>query len=140
MKRFVRYLRIAFSATCLVGCVLLIALWVRSVSSFDEIGFVMSAQGKLYFLPDVTIAPVDDQPGSIDSYEHFGGAVTTLKVTNIQIKRLPGASPVIPFWPLILEAVLVAVLPWIRWRFSLRTLLIATTLVALVLGLIVWLR
>jgi hypothetical protein len=28
----------------------------------------------------------------------------------------------------------------LRWRFSLRTLLIATTLVAVVLGLIVWLR
>ena len=26
--------------------------------------------------------------------------------------------------------------PWFRWRFSLRTLLIATTLVAVVLGLI----
>jgi len=30
--------------------------------------------------------------------------------------------------------------PWLRWRFSLRTLLITTTLVAVVLGLIVWLR
>ena len=34
----------------------------------------------------------------------------------------------------------VAAIPWLRWRFSLRTLLIATTLVAVVLGLIVWLR
>jgi hypothetical protein len=35
-----------------------------------------------------------------------------------------------------------AALPWTRWsrRFTLRTLLIATTLVAVVLGLIVWLR
>ncbi len=31
------------------------------------------------------------------------------------------------------------VLAWTDWRFSLRTLLIATTLVAVVLGLIVWL-
>ena len=30
-----------------------------------------------------------------------------------------------------------AVAPWLRWRFTLRTLLIATTLVAVVLGLIV---
>ena len=28
--------------------------------------------------------------------------------------------------------------PWIRWRFSLRTLLIATTLIAVVLGVVVW--
>ena len=37
----------------------------------------------------------------------------------------------------------VHLLPWLPWmpgRFSLRTLLIATTLVAVVLGLIVWLR
>ena len=30
MPRYLRYLRIAFSATCLIACVLLIALWVRS--------------------------------------------------------------------------------------------------------------
>jgi hypothetical protein len=133
-----RTLRIAFSAICLIACVLLIGLWVRSDSSFDEIGFVMSAQGKLYFLPDIDITPINDQPGSIESHETLGGLVTTLQVRNAQITRRPGDSPVIPFWPLILEACLVAVLPWIRWRFSLRTLLIATTLVAVVLGLVVW--
>lgn len=31
-----------------------------------------------------------------------------------------------------------AALPWLPWRFSLRTLLIATTLLALVVGLVVW--
>ena len=33
-----------------------------------------------------------------------------------------------------------AALPWMRYSFSLRALLIATTLVAMVLGLIVWMR
>jgi hypothetical protein len=33
-----------------------------------------------------------------------------------------------------------AALPWLPYHFSLRTLLIATTLVGMVLGLIVWLR
>jgi hypothetical protein len=32
----------------------------------------------------------------------------------------------------------IAVLPWLRPRFFLRTLLFATTLVAIALGLIVW--
>jgi hypothetical protein len=41
-----------------------------------------------------------------------------------------------PHWfPAVVFAALAA-LPWIRWRFRLRTLLIATTLVAVVLGLI----
>jgi hypothetical protein len=47
-----------------------------------------------------------------------------------------------PHWlPALLSATL-AVIPWISrsWRFSLRTLLIATTLVAVVLGLVVWLK
>ena len=37
-------------------------------------------------------------------------------------------------------AVIAATLPWIasQWRFSLRTMLITTTLVAVVLGLVVW--
>ena len=36
MLRFLRYLRIAFSATCLIACVLLIALWVRSYTVKDS--------------------------------------------------------------------------------------------------------
>ena len=32
-----RYLRVAFSATCLIACVLLIVLWVRSLNHIDRI-------------------------------------------------------------------------------------------------------
>ena len=47
-----------------------------------------------------------------------------------------------PHWFFSLLTLIVAGAPWIRLskRFTLRTLLIATTLVAVVLGLIVWLR
>jgi hypothetical protein len=46
---------------------------------------------------------------------------------------------VLPYWLISLSVGAIATLPWLRWpqRFSLRTLLIATTLVAVVLGLIV---
>jgi len=45
-----------------------------------------------------------------------------------------------PFWFLALACVAVTAVPWLRFkRFSLRTLLIATTVVAAVLGLIAWL-
>lgn len=45
-----------------------------------------------------------------------------------------------PDWFLIGVAIALSAAPWLRWsnRFSLRTLLITTTLVAVVLGLIVW--
>jgi hypothetical protein len=46
----------------------------------------------------------------------------------------------VPVWFLALLSVALAALPWVYWskRFRLRTLLIATTLVAVGLGLIVW--
>src|SRR4051794_41795509 len=37
-----RTLRIAFSATCLIACVLLIVLWVRSYWWVDQIDFAIS--------------------------------------------------------------------------------------------------
>jgi hypothetical protein len=54
-----------------------------------------------------------------------------------------GGMVALPYWFAVLLAVTLAVAPWIRqlnWRFTTRTLLIATTLVAILLGLIVWLR
>jgi hypothetical protein len=48
-----------------------------------------------------------------------------------------GTSVHVPFWYTILFSAILAASPWLRyftWRFSLRTLLIATTLVAVVLG------
>jgi hypothetical protein len=43
---------------------------------------------------------------------------------------------ILPHWFLAVAATTLAYVPWLRWskRFSLRTLLIVTTLVALVLG------
>jgi len=46
----------------------------------------------------------------------------------------------IRFWLVLLALLVCGALPWLHWRFALRTLLIATTLVAVLLGLIVWLR
>jgi hypothetical protein len=49
----------------------------------------------------------------------------------------------LPHWlilPVFVVGAATSVFPLIRWRFSLRTLLIATTLVAVVLGLVVVFR
>jgi hypothetical protein len=45
--------------------------------------------------------------------------------------RLGGS---LPFWIVVPVFLTLAAAPWIRWRFSLRTLLIATTLIAALLG------
>ena len=46
----------------------------------------------------------------------------------------PSSSKTRRWW----RIVVLAAAPWLRWRFSLRTLLIATTLIAVLLGIIVW--
>jgi hypothetical protein len=46
----------------------------------------------------------------------------------------------VPYWFAVMLMIVASATPWFPLRFSLRTLLIATTLVAVVLGLAVWLR
>jgi hypothetical protein len=50
------------------------------------------------------------------------------------------SNAAVPFWFLVAVAAALSIAPWLRFRFSLRTLLIAMTLFAVVLGLIVWPR
>ena len=71
----------------------------------------------------------------------MGPGVTTFKAplspvfgTSIDGKFSVAHGLVVLFF----AALGVVAAPCIKWRFSLRTLLIATTLVAVVLGLIVW--
>jgi hypothetical protein len=58
----------------------------------------------------------------------------SIRMTEVTITT----TSVFPIWLPTLSTVLIAALPWLPWRFSLRTLLIAMTLVAVALGLIVW--
>jgi hypothetical protein len=136
MRRFLRYLRIAFSATCLIACVLLIALWVRSYWWLDSpIGYrIHSARGKLYVKQTLTC------PSGIHD-EWIRSWMVSMPLD--QEKLVPTGPPgfIIPLWIIIAPMLALIVVPWIhqlRWQFSLRTLLIATTLIALVLAAIVY--
>jgi hypothetical protein len=51
-----------------------------------------------------------------------------------------GVIVVIPYWFIGTAILAFGAVPWLRWRFTLRTLLVATTLVAAGLGLIVWMN
>jgi hypothetical protein len=143
-----RKLRIAFSVTCGLACVLLIALWVRSYWNADAVKFsraklliVSSISGRLSVLSYSTpISPKQSgwAPGwgygSFAFDQDYRGSswsfISESNVTDIGI----------PHWFAVLVSGACTTLPWLRYRFSLRTLLIATTLVAVVLGLVVWLR
>ena len=144
------YLRIAVTALSLMACALLIALWVRSYRVPDgfvrAFGIAWSSQdGALslvypadfaadpneekvvvsYMMPKFEPVPLD---WTVDSY-----GFRFLGSWSIWVVIISYAYPVVFFGTLTFA-------PWLRLSFSLRTLLIATTLVAVALGVIVLTR
>ena len=156
-----RKLRIAWSVGCSLACLLLIVLWVRSYWVLDRwestaratptqparFFFIASYCGRIRcfvtpgFINSLSLTKV--QHFSDSSGRYVDSEPNMYPVLGYNLRRgYSSADFNIPYWiPAIIFAAAPAPL-WIRWskRFSLRTLLIATTLVAVVLGLIVWLR
>jgi hypothetical protein len=158
-----RKLRIAWSVGCGIASVLLIVLWVRSHSGAETVAFgrgprpriaVMSSPGEVALASlnnsfDDGIYPrlMFDWAESPDyPYSRWNKSF----YPRITERQLPSKARFrwvshrsswyicAPYWFLSLVAVGLAGVPWMRFHFTLRTLLIATTLVALVLGAIVW--
>ena len=134
-----RNLRIAFSSTCGIACVLLIGLWVRSYTWHDYVkrlnGNSMSELSVLTGSIEVSRAgpfPDSNYRTERHSFRANGSRPDFLWDTSGGLWRIR-----FPIWLLIVVCSTMTAIPWISWRFSLRTLLIATTLVAVVLGLIV---
>lgn len=159
-----RKLRIAWSVVWGIACVLLVALWVRSYWLAELVEMRISDTRALVvgsILGGVSISPyVPTVPGYFDfgpryryrseprypsekprerQVRYFWESATKAKLKQIQFAIHPFVAIRLPYFVFVGLAGTFAALPWLRWRFSLRTLLIATTLVALVLGLIVWL-
>ena len=145
-----RKLRIAWSVAWGVVAVLLIVLWVRSYSRAEGLTYITSKlsrfgcnseKGAMFFVYTSTM------------FQGTAGLTYYRRLPNQEIHGLPwwqswsdpsesGIMFSLPYWLLSPATIILAALSWLRWsrRFSLRTLLIATTVVAVVLGLIVWLR
>jgi hypothetical protein len=162
-----RKLRIAWSIVCGTACLLLIALWVRSYWWKDSVSHTsgpakkpeqrvwavcgQSCRGSMGIYA-TTIPPVYYhlvRPGWGNYAElvyrntpYLNSAVGETLPSTLGFRWRPrnnGFVASVPDWfPVLLSTALAAV-PWIHWskRFSLRALLIATTLVAVVLGLLV---
>ena len=122
-----KYLRIAVTALSLTACVLLIALWVRSYWYWESLNWYFSTTKYINVSSDAgqLSLGVGDLPGVMPGYWRGKPGVYV------------GGQFVMPHLLLLLGTAVLSALPWLPWRFSLRTLLIATTLVAVVLGIIV---
>jgi hypothetical protein len=142
-----KYLRIAVTALSLTACVLLIALWVRSYWWWDTVFYdppdrpnyviseVNSVQGRVSF------ARYDNPFGEANGWGATSDPVDRdLNLEQFLFKRHEATGDrdvIVPYWFPILCAGTLAIVPWIPWRFSLRTLLIATALMAVGLGVVV---
>jgi hypothetical protein len=144
-----RNLRIAWSAVCGILCLLLIALWVRGYWHTDSLTKVGSdlilnrigSESGILFLgwSDYKTTPNIPAPDETDGWEYqeydvepHGTAAAWMFKWSVSESFV-----VLPTWFVTLLLVVLAAAQWLPWRFSLRTLLIAMTLIAAGLGLIV---
>jgi hypothetical protein len=156
-ERTIRVLRITASAVCGALCVLLIVLWARGYWYFD--GFetltnsrllrIWNVDGRLVLellkpSPNQTVAALHrlswGRPYLCEPIDLSGARIAA--TGGYQFGHASGLMRTItwaPHWAFVLLFGSLAVAPWIKWstQFSLRTLLIVATLIAVVLGLMV---
>jgi hypothetical protein len=135
-------LRIAVTAFGLATCVLLLALWVRSYWGREFMGeyvtpkhryefhsingrLLILKQQRIFISVELRVAYPDALVSDWASHSRFG-----VSYSSDGLFALLAVS----YWLLTVFAIGIAAAPWLKWRFSLRTLLIATALVALGLG------
>jgi hypothetical protein len=137
----VRYLRIAFSATCGIICLLLIVLWVRSYWWMDCTSLLRkysltSFRGDIFIEKPVVINYSGPNPSQVSfSPGRYGISSLPSDLPGLIIGK---GGWTFPYWLPIVSTIAVCAAPWLPFRFSLRTLLIALTLVAGVLGAIIY--
>ena len=144
----------AFSAACAVVCVALVGLWERSYATADFMTdsrhFSLGSLGGRFVLVQnkqpSTFEWSDLEFGHIPRTKHVADTLQILDTQSVlgfgRFSRGAETLSWAPHWAFVLLFGLFAVAPWINWskRFSLRTLLIVTTLVAVVLGVAVAFR
>jgi hypothetical protein len=143
-----RKLRIAFTAMCGIVCLLFVVLWVRSYKSEDRVSGHLgsvgvrfySSRGWIICFKNNAIGP-GQYPWSIDLGADYWLAPNDSRLRfSSPADFLSGAATSnisMPHWFVIVIATSLAMVPWLRWRFSLRTLLIAMTVIAALLGTII---
>ena len=142
-----RPLRIAVSVVSGLCCVLLVVLWVRSwgVQSVsanwygDE--WKHKVAGERYYKVFSNRGAIRLHTASYSAGWSMPVLEDERAVLGFGVLKEPTSLYVrIPYWFPVALCVFMVPAPWFSWsrRFSLRTLLITTTIIALVLGLIIY--
>jgi hypothetical protein len=151
-----RKLRIAWSVVWGVAAVLLFVLWVRSYKHDDAFQasqtpsssplVFRSFKGQLMVwrwrgVNATRLVPTNTLNVDLDELLSGSRQRRYWGFARLSYPQGPGVGVFVPHWfPVLVSAALATIswLPWWSGRFAIRTLLITTTLVAVVLGLIVW--
>jgi hypothetical protein len=146
-----RTLRIAWSVTWGLVAVLLVALWMRSYWWCDNVIGPLGATRSFFVWSDRGRFGIGVVPQRLRSLANGGPWASGHAWLGDLSPRDYGFTPwlpswatenyvAVPTWSLVLLIGAIAAATWMHWsmRFRLRTLLIATTVVAALLGLIVY--
>jgi hypothetical protein len=130
-------LRIAVTALCLTACMLLIALWVRSYYLIDafQISFPFM-RARIFSETGVVVTWIVHNNNDERSFWMTMPLNEVFSLFSTKSVQIEPANIQVPHWILVILSAGFAASPWFPWRYSLRTLLVATTLVAVGLGVI----
>jgi hypothetical protein len=141
-----KYLRIAVTALSLTTCVLLIALWVRTLFAIDTIqgpvGNIHVVATSRHSGLSIGLVRLNRMPHSWSHKSEPANEKVSVQYSSVigfgihSSNRLSAIR--LPVWCILLLSAAAATVPWLPWRFSLRTMLIAMTVVAALLGLVIW--
>ena len=142
--RLIRGLRIAWSVWWGILCVLLIGLWVRSYWWCDSYTYVTDSYRVIRPVSacgDVTMGyrllNSEDSLGLLSTSVGDGWTKSSFRRFYLYTYE-DHVWMTIPYWAFAAFAVGLGGVPWLPWKYSLRTLLIATTAIAVILGLVVY--
>jgi len=138
-----RKLRIAWSVLTAGACVCLIVFWARSFRIADS--FIEVRNGCLYQFSSVRgelafgIHPEAYHSGDYRSWRYVQLHIpddwhVKANILGFRFFSAPNVS-MIPYWFVLFLTAGIGIVPWIHWSFSLRTMLIAVTAIAVFLGL-----
>jgi hypothetical protein len=120
----------------------LVVFWVRSYSWLDQVYrpstlpkhlFVISFDGRLFWYEAIFMNSVTPRFGKEHVNVRDSGETREQLLNRYALVNQKS----VPYWALVLATTTLVALPWLRWRFSLRTLLIAITIFALALGILI---
>lgn len=149
-----RKLRIAVSVFFGVLSLVLVVLWGRSYWYFDQVmlwpapprhAFAQSVSGRIYYckdsirganFPRYKSQPIGEvSPRFLEALRRCENRYGFGDISDWSL-----SAEIVPYWCVVLVCGVMAALSCVHWslRFSLRTLFVATTLLALLLGMVMW--